>query len=57
MKSKKITITVKNKHLNALEDLLFCDLPEGKKLKYTKRAKKLWTALVKKYDKGRYPKK
>lgn len=31
MKQKKITLTIKNKQFNALEDLLHCDLsPENK---------------------------
>lgn len=50
-KEKKITITVKNKHLDALEDLLYCNLTEDKKEKYSKQVKKLWTVLVKAYDK------
>ena len=51
MKQKKITVTLKNKQLNALEDLLYCNLNPMKKIKYTKRVKKLWTRLVNAYDK------
>ena len=50
-KEKKITVTVKNIHLDALEDLLYCELTDDQKIKYTKQAKKLWTSLVKAYDK------
>lgn len=52
-KEKKITVTIKNKHLDALEDLLYCVNTEEEKEKYTKQAKKLWTALVKAYDKNK----
>lgn len=51
VKQKKITLTVKNKHLDALEDLLYAELTEVQKEKYTKQTKKLWTALVKAWDK------
>lgn len=50
-KEKKITVTVKNKQLDALEDLLYCELTDEQKIKQTKQAKKLWAALVKAYDK------
>ena len=50
-KEKKITVAIKNKHLDALEDLLYCVNTKEEKEKYTKQAKKLWTALVKTYDK------
>lgn len=50
-KQKKISVTVKNKHLDALEDLLYCELTDEQKVKYKKQAKKLWTAIVKAYDK------
>jgi hypothetical protein len=51
MKKKKIKVKIKNKHLNALEDLLFCNLSKSKEEKYIKKSKKLWTTLVKAYDK------
>ena len=38
-KEKKITVTVKEKQLDALEDLLFCELPKEKKEKYIKPVK------------------
>lgn len=44
-------VTIKNKHLDALENLLYCELTQKKKIKYSKQAKKLWTTLVKAYDK------
>lgn len=50
-KEKKIVVTVKNKQLDALEDLLYCKQTDEQKMKSTKQAKKLWTALVKSYDK------
>ena len=50
-KEKKIIVTIKNKHLDALEDLLYCANTKEQKEKYTKQAKKLWTVLVKAYDK------
>jgi hypothetical protein len=50
-KEKRINVTVKNKQLDALEDLLYCKLTDEQKIKYTKQAKKLWTTLVKAYDK------
>lgn len=51
VKEKKITVTVKNMHLDTLENLLYCELTDEQKIKYTKQVKKLWTALVKAYDK------
>ncbi len=50
-KQKKITVRVKNKHLDALEDLLFSENTEEQKIKYTNQAKKLWKALVEAWDK------
>lgn len=50
-KEKKITVTIKNKHLDALEDLLYFKNTKEKTEKATKLAKKLWTVLVKAYDK------
>jgi hypothetical protein len=50
-KEKQITVTVKNEHLDALENLLYCVLTDDQKVKFTKQAKKLWTTLVKAYDK------
>ncbi len=43
---KKITLLVKNKQLDALEDLLFCQLTKEENEKSLKQAKKLWTNLV-----------
>ncbi len=51
MKKKKIKVTVKNKQLNALEDLLYCITSKAEKEKNKKLAKKLWTKLVTAYDK------
>ena len=50
-RQKKITVIVKNKQLDALEDLLYCELTDEQKEKSIKNAKKLWTLLVKAYDK------
>ena len=50
-KEKKITVVVKNKQLDALEDLLYCELTDEQKEKSIKDAKKLWKLLVKAYDK------
>ena len=43
---KKISLTIKNKQLNALEDLLFSELSIVEMEKATKQAKKLWQKLV-----------
>ncbi len=51
MKERNIIVTIKNKHLDALEDLLYCELTQKKKVKYSKQAKKLWVTLVKAYNK------
>lgn len=51
MKKKLITVKLKNKQLNALEDLLFCNLSNAKKNKCIERSKKLLAQLVKAYDK------
>ena len=54
MKEKKendITLVVKNKQLDALEDLLFLKLTQHKKEKCLKQVKTLWTNLVNEYDK------
>lgn len=50
-KEKKITVTIKNKHLNALEDLLYFENTKEEKEKAIRLSKKLWTVLVKAYDK------
>lgn len=50
-KEKIITVTVKNKYLDDLEDLLYCELTDEQREKSIKGAKKLWTLLVKAYDK------
>jgi hypothetical protein len=50
-KKKKITVTVKNKHLDALESLLYFENTKEENDKYMRQAKKLWTVLVKAYDK------
>jgi len=50
-KEKKITVTIKNKQLEALEDLLYCELTQERKVKHVKQLKRLWTILVKAYDK------
>lgn len=49
-KQKTITVKIRNKHLDALEDLLFAELTEEQKEKNIKQATKLWKTLVKKYD-------
>lgn len=50
-KEKKITITVKNKQLNSLEDLLFSEITDKQKAKFIKDVKKLWVLMVKAYNK------
>ena len=54
-KQKRITVTIKNEQLDALEDLLYCDLSTEKKEAYTVLAKELWHKLVKAYDKKKKP--
>ena len=50
-KEKKITAIVKNKQLDALEDLLYCELTDEQKEKSIKDVNKLWILLVRAYDK------
>jgi len=52
MKSKKISVKVKNKELDALEDLLTMDYEgdEKKKEKHRKLALNLWARICKEYD-------
>jgi len=52
-KERTIRVKVKNKQLNALEDLLYVELSEEQKEKYIKKAKKLWGKLVRAYDQKR----
>ena len=53
MKSRKITVKVKNKELNAFEDFLVVKFKTKKeKEKARKRCLKLWGKLVRKYDKS-----
>lgn len=47
---KKISVTIKNKQLDALEDLLFSELSFVEREEATKQAKKLWHKLVKGFD-------
>jgi len=50
MKDKKlITLEIKNKHLDALEDLLYAELDETQKAKVEKQVKDLWHSLVEAY--------
>ena len=51
-KKKTIIVSIENRQLDALEDLLFAELNDGDKTKATKIAKKLWLALVEAYDGG-----
>lgn len=51
IKQKKITVVVKNKQLDALEDFAYCVLTEAQIAECRKPAKKLWRTLVKAYDK------
>lgn len=52
MKSKKITVKVKNKELDALEDFLTIEFKNKKdEEKARKRCLELWGRLVRKYDK------
>ena len=48
---KSIKLKVKNKWLNALEDLLYAELNDKEAAKNRKTAAKLWHKLVKAYDK------
>jgi hypothetical protein len=48
---KKIALTVKNKWLDFLEDLLTVELTPDERKKATKECMKLLTALVTAYDK------
>lgn len=50
-KEKKITVKVKNKQLDTLEDLLFAELTDEETTRKKEQVKKLWAALVKAYDK------
>lgn len=51
MKNKKLVcLELNNKHLDALEDLLYAELGVTEKEKVTKQVKKLWHALVMAYD-------
>lgn len=50
MKQKLITVKIQNKQLDALEDLLFCELSKTEKEKAIKDAKKLWQVLVEAFD-------
>lgn len=47
---KLIKVKIKNKWLNALEDLIFCELNEKEFNQAKKESKKLWLQLVKEYD-------
>ena len=50
MKSRKITVKVKNKELDALENFLVIKMSKKNKKKAKKQCIKLWAKLVKKYD-------
>ena len=50
MKSRKITVKVKNKELDALENFLVIKISKKDKKKAKKQCIKLWGKLVKKYD-------
>lgn len=54
-KQKRITVTIRNEQLDALEDLLYCELSTEKKETYTVLAKELWRKLAKAYDKKKKP--
>lgn len=49
-KEKKITVIIKNRQLNALEDLLYSEINE-ENAKLEEDVKNLWKLLVKAYDK------
>ncbi|MEO8148307.1 MAG: hypothetical protein ABI723_11745 [Bacteroidia bacterium] len=51
MKKKTIKVEIQNKHLDALEDLLYCELNEKQTEAAKKHVKKLWQSLVEAYDK------
>lgn len=50
-KQKRISLLIKNEQLDALEDLLYCELSAEKQEAYSILAKELWRKLVKAYDK------
>lgn len=50
MSQKKITITVSNQQLDALEDLLWAELSEKEVEKTRIKVKQLWQLLVESYD-------
>ena len=48
---KKIRIKVRNKELDGLEDMLYCELTDLQEVLAKKRVRKLWRRMVKEYDK------
>lgn len=50
-KYRKITISVSNDELNALEDYLVCKLTEEQREKYRRKCLSIWHRLVKEWDK------
>lgn len=50
-KYKKVTISISNDELNALEDFIMCEVSEEKQEKYKKKCLNIWNRLVKEFDK------
>lgn len=50
-KEDTITVTIKNKWLDAMEDWLYCELSEEDTEKCREEMKKLWHTLVENYGK------
>lgn len=48
-KYRKITISISNDELNAMEDYLVCDLSEEKREKHRKKCYQIWRKLVKEW--------
>lgn len=57
MDKRKISVEIKNKHLNALEDLLYAELNQKEKATASKQVKQLWQVLVEAYEKKEQKKK
>ncbi len=50
MNQQKITITVSNQQLDALEDLLWAELSDKEDEKARNKVKQLWHSLVESFD-------
>lgn len=50
---KKITISISNNELDAMEDFLFCQLPKKEEEKSRKKSSVVWHRLVRAFDKNK----